>query len=648
MKKVLTILFLIVLLLSPKNIFAYEIDKLVEKIDNVDNITMIFDNKDGTYDIYFESSTNGGKFDGFIGNYEPLKPERGILNIKLNKETEFLGMKVIEKIGPYKDKFGKIYQASKNPIYDKTLNEITWDISLIEQPEVIEINSSFKIPAFPLNAIKIKVKPKKNHLNLNYSPVNQAYFKGDKPQVSSGEEKVETYYFYIPSVYEKKDPIKFNIEIVEKEKSKNITSFNRSDNKEYEVLVTYNNKNNLELNNAKIFYLGMVKNFTIKEGQQEIRFPIDKTKLEDELKSNNFLNVKLEGDYINITGDNRSPYHQLNNNKFVTYKNRESFGNEMVLSPLEGNQSSIIPNEIKELIYPVGNEPGKVFEFDADYNYISTNKEENEKFVDLVKIPIEVKGEKKSPDKVNGWEYIIIPKKEEDETLPKGQGKAQLESPKIFTKNHIAYIHGYPNETVKPNGNITREEVSAVFYRLLEKEYKKSIWSMENNFNDVEKNRWSNKHISTLFKGKIIEGYPDSSFRPSNNITRAELAAIASRFDVLSTIDKNMFEDIDNHWANKYIKSAALKGWVTGYPDGEFKPDKYLIRAEFVTIVNNILVRHTHEADMVSGRIEFKDLSNEKWYYDAMQEAINSHHYNRKSDSKFEIWKDLYYPEIDF
>jgi len=211
---------------------------------------------------------------------------------------------------------------------------------------------------------------------------------------------------------------------------------------------------------------------------------------------------------------------------------------------------------------------------------------------------------------------------------------------------HFAYIIGYPDNTVRPQNNITREEVTAVFYRLLEANYKNSIKTTRNNFPDVEAGRWSSCPIGTLANGNIIVGYPDGTFRPGNNITRAEVAVIASKFDKLTPIKSDKFSDVSGHWAEEYIYSAAHKGWVTGYPDGTFKPDQYITRAEFATLVNNVLERRVKAEDVLPEARQFSDLKKDAWHYEAMQEAINSHNYTRKDDG-YEEWADIYYPDLD-
>jgi hypothetical protein len=213
--------------------------------------------------------------------------------------------------------------------------------------------------------------------------------------------------------------------------------------------------------------------------------------------------------------------------------------------------------------------------------------------------------------------------------------------------DHFAYVVGYPDNTVQPLGKITREEVAAVFYRLLEDEYRETIKTDRSDFPDVSLDRWSSKHIGTLASVDIIIGYPDGNFQPGNTITRAELATIASKFDNLSPFEDNSFSDIEGHWANKYINSAAQKGWVSGYPDGTFKPDQAITRAEFMTLVNKVLERKVLKEDILPDAKQFPDLSPNAWYYVEVQEAVNSHHYERATRQDYEIWTDIYYPELD-
>lgn len=220
------------------------------------------------------------------------------------------------------------------------------------------------------------------------------------------------------------------------------------------------------------------------------------------------------------------------------------------------------------------------------------------------------------------------------------------EEPSLNKEDHIQYIQGYPDNTVRPEGLITREEVAAVFYRLLDDGYRQRTLTTKQRFTDVKSNRWSAKHISTLANGNIISGYPDGTFRPGGYITRAELATISSKFDKLSMVGEDSFVDIGSHWANKYINSAASKGWVRGYPDNTFKPDQYITRAEFVTLVNSVLDRRVKKENILPGVREFPDLTPSMWHYENMVEAINSHTYTRLEDS-YEEWIEIYYPQLD-
>lgn len=218
--------------------------------------------------------------------------------------------------------------------------------------------------------------------------------------------------------------------------------------------------------------------------------------------------------------------------------------------------------------------------------------------------------------------------------------------PELNLEDHFAYIQGYPDNTVRPEGLVSREEVAAVFYRLLTDESRNALMTTSNNFPDVASSRWSNRHISTLVNGGIIQGYNDGTFKPGSSITRAELATIASRFDNLSPFVADRFSDISGHWANEYINSAADKGWVNGYPDGTFRPNQAITRAEFVTLVNAVLERRVHAENILEDARVFPDLSESAWYYEAMQEAINSHTYVRLEDG-YEEWIEIYYPELD-
>ena len=206
----------------------------------------------------------------------------------------------------------------------------------------------------------------------------------------------------------------------------------------------------------------------------------------------------------------------------------------------------------------------------------------------------------------------------------------------IFISDHVAYIIGYEDGTVRPERNVTRAEVATVFYRLLTEAMRKSNWSVDNSFPDVEQGIWYNIAVSVNSMMGVIRGYPDGSFRPDNSITRAELAAIAARFARAMAMrgdNEVSFNDISGHWAEADIRHAAIIGWVRGYPDGSFRPDQPITRAEFITLVNNVLGRIPEsEEDLLSGDMAVwsDNADADAWYYIAIQEATNSHLYSYK------------------
>ena len=213
--------------------------------------------------------------------------------------------------------------------------------------------------------------------------------------------------------------------------------------------------------------------------------------------------------------------------------------------------------------------------------------------------------------------------------------------------DHFAYIKGYPDGTVRPNNYITREEVTTIFYRLLLEESRSVYETADCDFTDVEFERWSRVAIATMANAGIVKGYPDDSFRPKNNMTRAEFAAVAARFDEIYYDGRDMFSDIAGHWAADEINSAANKGWIKGY-NGMFRPDDYITRAEAVTLINRVLNRAPeYPNDLLHGMKTFTDnLDTAKWYYLDMQEAANGHDYFRKADGYHETWTGLYDQKI--
>ena len=209
---------------------------------------------------------------------------------------------------------------------------------------------------------------------------------------------------------------------------------------------------------------------------------------------------------------------------------------------------------------------------------------------------------------------------------------------KLNDVDHYAYVVGYPDGTVRPNNSITREEIATIFFRLLKDCIREDNFSKTNKFTDVDAERWSNTAISTIEKGKFIKGYEDGSFGPDKNITRAEFATIASRLDKMTENTSHGFTDISGHWAEKYIADAVAKGWIAGYEDGTFRPEQNITRAEAMTIINRMLNRFVNEKGLHKDAILWPDNNKDAWYYYAVEEATNSHDYVRQSDGVYETW----------
>ena len=213
----------------------------------------------------------------------------------------------------------------------------------------------------------------------------------------------------------------------------------------------------------------------------------------------------------------------------------------------------------------------------------------------------------------------------------------------LNTTDHFAYIVGYGNGEVRPQNNITRAEVATIFFRLLTDDVRDENLTKTNRYSDVAATSWYNTAVSTLSSMGIITGYPDGTFRPNAAITRAEFAAIAARFDHDGDKTAAKFSDIASHWAKDEISIAYNNGWITGYPNGTFGPQRDITRAETMTLVNRVLNRQPEtEDDLLPNMTVWTDNANPKaWYYLAVQEATNSHYYEFKTNSQYEKWTEL-------
>lgn len=207
--------------------------------------------------------------------------------------------------------------------------------------------------------------------------------------------------------------------------------------------------------------------------------------------------------------------------------------------------------------------------------------------------------------------------------------------------NHFAYVVGYKDGNVRPQGNITRAETAAIFFRLLKEEVRSENLSKHNDFADVTEDSWYNTAVSTMAGMNILKGRTANSFVPQAPITRAEFAAICARFDSGKAEENSGFTDISGHWAEKEIERAATLGWVSGYTDGSFHPDAPITRAEAMTLINRVLCRMPEtKADLLDSMTKWPDNQPGAWYYLAVQEATNSHTYEQR-DSKYETWTAL-------
>lgn len=228
---------------------------------------------------------------------------------------------------------------------------------------------------------------------------------------------------------------------------------------------------------------------------------------------------------------------------------------------------------------------------------------------------------------------------------PGEKGETIKSGPQLNRDDHVAYIMGYPDGTVQPEGEITRAEACTIFFRLLTDSSRDYYFSKTNDYTDVNAGDWFNNAISTLSNAGIVTGYNDGTFRPNQPITRGEMAKIIANFANLNKGTKS-FTDLSGHWSKTYVELAAGNGWIAGYPDGSFRPDQKITRAETVTMINRVLERvPAKELRLLSRSImlTFPDNNPGDWYYIAIQEASNSHEYQRSvyETTGDEMWTKL-------
>lgn len=195
----------------------------------------------------------------------------------------------------------------------------------------------------------------------------------------------------------------------------------------------------------------------------------------------------------------------------------------------------------------------------------------------------------------------------------------------VRTNEHDAYIKGYPDNTVKPDGNLTIAEAAAMIYRLLEI----NATTIESKFSDVA-DEWFATYVNQLANMNVVNGYEDGSFKPNNNVSRAEFTKMISSFSKLVSSKSVSLVDIENHWAETYIEKAAAQGVIKGYQDNTFKPDNFITRAEAAKILNIVFERGVQAEGLVSVSStirQFTDLSTNHWANYELVEATNDHEY---------------------
>ena len=212
---------------------------------------------------------------------------------------------------------------------------------------------------------------------------------------------------------------------------------------------------------------------------------------------------------------------------------------------------------------------------------------------------------------------------------------------KLNGDDHFAYVIGYPDGKVHPKGNISRAETATIFFRLLKADIRDGNLTADNDFSDVSDSQWHNKAVSTMAKLGIVKGRRADRFDPDASITRAEFAAICARFNTKPVENSGSFSDISGHWAENEIERAAAFGWISGYPDGTFRPDARITRAEAMTMINRVLCRMPQsESDLLDSMVTWPDNKPSDWHYLAVQEATNSHDFDRQGEVG-ESWTKL-------
>ncbi|MGN0162265.1 MAG: S-layer homology domain-containing protein [Candidatus Ornithomonoglobus sp.] len=260
-----------------------------------------------------------------------------------------------------------------------------------------------------------------------------------------------------------------------------------------------------------------------------------------------------------------------------------------------------------------------------------------------------------NPNATTAPEATTVPGRETERptAVPNPKTGGTENGAKLNYDDHYAYVIGYPAEEgqsedyreVRPQNNITRAEVATIFFRMLTDSSRAEFWTQDNSYSDVVITDWYNNAISTATNAGIVNGYDDGTFGPNKPITRAEFAAIAARFDTDPYTGTDQFSDISGHWAEEYINKAAADGWINGYEDGTFRPDQYIVRSEAMTLINRLLYRLVDEEGLnTADMVKWVDNEPGTWYYANVQEATNSHHFERTAIGAYETWTTMREP----
>ena len=208
--------------------------------------------------------------------------------------------------------------------------------------------------------------------------------------------------------------------------------------------------------------------------------------------------------------------------------------------------------------------------------------------------------------------------------------------------DHYSYIKGYTDGMIHPNTPVTRAQVATILFRLLDEDLREKYLTETNTFRDVNADHWANTAVSTMAKMGVFRGRTLTRFDPDAPITRGEFAAVCARLDKTQVQVTNSFTDLNGYWAKQEILRAAALGWVQGYEDGSYRPNARITRAQVITMINRVLCRMPEKsADLLSGMTTWKDCTESDWFYLAVQEATNSHDFQRKPNSIYERWAAL-------